>query len=132
MEPHTHGPNGEWIPLDGPPAEPAEVAETAADAEVEVAKIHAKRDVELAKIDVQREEMWQEGRVAELEGRVRGMQEILDRLQPSEPPAPEPGPEPEPIVIEEPPAPAEPVEPPPAPVEENPPPRKKKSGIAWF
>src|SRR2546430_15603827 len=81
------------------PAE-TEAAETAADATVEIARIEADRDVTLAKVHAKTEESWQETRVAELEGKLAGMQELLDRLNP-----PEPHPEPRPVIVE-PPAPA--------------------------
>ncbi len=85
--------------------------EPAADAAVQIAAIEADRDVTIARVHAKTEEAWQESRVAELEGRLAGMAETLERLTPPEP-------EPVPVVIAEPPAPepivAEPVaEPPP-------------------
>ncbi|HLK00481.1 MAG TPA: hypothetical protein VKU39_11310 [Streptosporangiaceae bacterium] len=75
----------------------AGAAHEEARADVEVARIEGETAVELAKLDIKREEIWQETRVAELEGQVSGMREILDRLTapPEPPPAPEPEPEPE-------------------------------------
>jgi hypothetical protein len=106
----------------------AEVAVT--EATVKIAEIEAARDVTLAKIDVQREEVWQEGRVAELEGQLRGIRQTLEQLVP---PAPEPEPEPVPVVIEAPPEPAaaEPaVEAPP--ITEPVKPNRKKGAAAWW
>lgn len=104
------------------------IAEGAADAaheehraDVEVAQIEADAAVELARINAKVEAGWQEARVAELEGQVAGMREIIGRL--TEPPEPPPAPDPpEPEVIEE--------EPPP-PEEEPPPPAPKKSKGWW-
>ncbi|GAA0287238.1 hypothetical protein GCM10009527_098190 [Actinomadura nitritigenes] len=130
MDRHTHGPNGEYIPISDDVAETAEVAEaatevaeTTAAADVEVAQIEAERDVELARINVQAEEIWQEGRVARLEGEIAGMREVLERIAP---PEPEPAPEPEPVVVEPAPEP-EPVAPAPEPAPQ--PKGKKKAGF---
>src|SRR6266487_771016 len=87
--------------------EPTDVVEevVAADAAVSIAEIEAERDVTLAKINAGNEKVWQEGRVAELEGQLLGMKEILDRLN-APPPEPEPvpvvvAPEPEPLAEQE-------------------------------
>lgn len=81
----------------------ADVVETEAvvEATVEIARIEADRDVTLAKVNARVEEGWQEQRIAELEGRLSGMQEMLDRLTPE----PEPDPEPVPLVVTPPPEP---------------------------
>lgn len=108
----------------------AEGAEGAAHEEgragVRVAEIEAEAAVELAKIDAKVQAGWQEARVAELEGQVSGMREIIERLTaPPEPPA------------EVAPAPvAEPAEDgPPPPAESGPvapkTEKKKKSGGWW-
>jgi hypothetical protein len=113
------------------PADAAEVSEesieTVSEAAVEIAQIEAERDVKIAQLDIKREEVWQEGRVTELEGEIRGMRELLDRL------APEPEPEPEPVVIVAEPEP----EPEPEPVIDalpaaEPKAAKKKSGWSWY
>lgn len=70
--------------------------EPAAAAEVEIARIEADRDVAVARIGAKVEEGWQEQRIAELEGRLAGMQEIIEQL------TPDPEPEPVPVVIEAP------------------------------
>lgn len=132
MDRHTHGPNGEYIPIDGDAVETAEVAEaatevaeTTAAADVEIAKVEAERDVELAKIDVEREEVWQESRVARLEGEIAGMREVLERIAPPEPEPAEPV---EPVVVEPPAEPEpEPVAPAPEPAPQ--PKGKKKAGF---
>lgn len=97
-------------------------AQHEARADVEVAKVEAERDVEMARINAKVEAGWQEARVAELEGQVSGMREIIDRLT-APPPAPEPAPAPavEPAG-DEPPAPEDKPAPPVPP--------KKKSG--WW
>ncbi|MEU9022332.1 hypothetical protein [Actinomadura sp. NPDC048394] len=132
---HTHGPNGEILPVDpdavaaGEVAEAAtEVAQTTAAADVQVAEIEAARDVELARIDVEREEVWQEGRVARLEGELAGIRETLDKL--TQPPA---EPEPDPVVVEAPPEPAPEPEPAaaPAPAPEPEQPKGKKKPGFW-
>lgn len=74
-------------------------AEPITDAAVEIAEIEATRDVKLAQISAGTEEAWRDARIAELEGQMRGMREMLDRLTP---PAPEPDPEPVPVVVTEP------------------------------
>jgi len=96
-EPHTHGPAGEYVPVEQPAEDAAavadaatEVAETTADADVKIAKINADLGRDLAAADLKREEMWQERRVAELEARVAAQQELIDRLAPPEPAAAEP------------------------------------------
>jgi hypothetical protein len=71
-------------------AEPEHVSE----AVVEVAAIEADRDVKIAELQVQEAQVWNESRVAELEGKVRGMEEMLDTLR-----TPPPEAEPEPVVI---------------------------------
>lgn len=70
--------------------------EPVAEANVEIARIEADRDIKVAKIErgMMADEM--EIRLAEVEGNLRGMREVLDALV--NPPAPEPAP----IVIEEP------------------------------
>ncbi len=131
MTDHTHGPDGTiiWAETPEPEAVEAEAVETVADAEVEIAKIQADTEVKLAKEATKREEMWQESRVAELEGEMKGMREILDKLMPE--PEPEPEPAPAPIVVPEPEA-APAVEPPPV-AEEKPNAGKRKSGgmFSW-
>ena len=106
-------------------AEGAEgAAHEEAHADVRVAEIEAEAAVELAKINAKVEAGWQEARVAELEGQVSGMREIIDRLAaPPEPPEPEPAP-----------APAEPADdgpPPPAETTESKPAPEKKSKGWW-
>lgn len=126
MSEHVHGPDGQMIPTDAPQAEAdaaTQVAETAAGAEVEIAKVNARRDVAVAEIGLQREQLWQEGRVAELEGEVRGMRKILDKIMPA------PEPEGEPVVIEAPPEPVEQVAPAPEPDAGPPEPKKKSKGF---
>lgn len=134
MDRHTHGPNGEYIALDSDVAETAEVAEAATDvaettaaADVEVAEIEAERDVELAKIGVEREQVYSDSRVAELEGRIRGMEEVLERIAP---PEPEPV-DSAPVVVEAPPEPEVEPETAPAPSPEPDGEPKKKSKGFW-
>lgn len=90
------------------------VAKAEGSAGVRVAEIEAEAAVELAKINAKVEAGWQEARVAELEGQVAGMREIMTRL--TAPPDPPPAPEPEPaeVIEDEPPAPEEKPAPPPA------------------
>ena len=110
--------------------EVADVVETEAvtEAAVEIARIEADRDVTLAKVNAKVEEGWQEQRIAELEGRISGMQEMLDRLTPQPEPEPEAvpivaAPQPEPV-IEEP-----EVQPPP--IVEAPAGKKPKGNAFW-
>ncbi len=91
-------------------------------ADVEVAKVEADRDVEVARINAKVEAGWQEARVAELEGKLSGMSEVLDRLV--NPAAPEPAPEP--VAVE----PAE--DEPPAPEEKPAPPVPPKKSKGWW
>jgi len=77
-----------------------------AEAEVKVAQIGADRDVELAKEATRAAETWQESRVAELEGEVRGMRTVLDRIAP---PEPDPAEELPPVEVVDEPAAEEPV-----------------------
>ena len=103
-------------------------AEPAADAVVQVAQIEADRDVTIARLGAKTEQGWQEQRIAELEGQLTGMQEMLARLNP-----PEPEPEPVPVVVQEPepePVVEEPVAAPPPIVEEQP--KKTKRGNPWW
>lgn len=83
-------------------AEGAEgVAHEEARGDVRVAEIEAEAAVELAKIDAKVQAGWQEARVAELEGQVTGMREIIERLTaPPEPPA-EPAPAPVTEVVDD-------------------------------
>jgi hypothetical protein len=104
------------------------IAEVAADAvheearaDVEVAKIEGETAIELRKIDAKIEAGWQEARVAELEGQVSGMREILNQLTAP----PEPPPAPEPVTVEE------PAPEPPAP-EPSPAPEPKKKSKGWW
>lgn len=111
-----------------PEPEPV-VVETApgtSENDVAIAEINAATEVRLAQEATKREESWNESRVAELEGRVRGMQEVLDRLVPPEP-APEPEPEPVPV-----PVPVEPEDGTPAPPETKPEKSAGKSGGGWW
>lgn len=95
-------------------------AHEVARADVEVAKVEAERDVEVARINAKVEAGWQEARVAELEGQVSGMREVLDRIM--NPPAPDPEPEPEPVAVavdDGPPAPEQQQAPPAAPKQKS-------------
>jgi len=85
--------------------------EPAAEAAVEVARIEAKRDVDVAKIEARVEDDEMVLRMAALEGEIKGMRELLDRVAP---PEPEPEPEPEPVIVE-----PEPAAPPPPEGEHN-------------
>jgi hypothetical protein len=106
----------------------AEGAEGAAHEEglagVEVARIEADRDVEVARIQAKVEAGWQEARVAELEGKVSGMQEVIGRL--TEPPAAPADPPPAP--------PVEVVDggPPPPDETKTEPPRTEKKPRGWW
>lgn len=91
-------------------AEGAEgAAEAEAGADVAVAAIEGETAIELAKIDAKVQAGWQEARVAELEGQVSGMREIIGRLTaPPEPADPPPGPPAPPVdVVDEPPPPGD-------------------------
>lgn len=130
MEDHRHGEDGRIIIEAPADAGDVEAVEAIADADVEIAKVNAERDIALAKIDIKREELWQEGRVAQLEGELAGIRETLQKLLPPEP-EPEPEPDPAPIVLDPDPLPDEPVvEPPPA--AEPPVTKKKAGGMSWF
>ena len=83
-------------------------AEHEAKADVRVAEIEAGAAVELAKINAKVEAGWQEARVAELEGQVTGMREIIERLTaPPEPPAEPPAAPPVEVIDDGPPPPDE-------------------------
>ena len=88
-------------------AEGAEgAAHEEARADVEVAKVQAEAAVELAKIDAKVQAGWQEARVAELEGTVAGMREVLAGLTaPPDPPADPPAAAPTEVVDDGPPPP---------------------------
>lgn len=73
------------------------VAEEITDASVEIAKIEATRDVTIAKVEAGVAETELESRLSELEGEIRGMREVLDRIAPE----PDPEPEPAPVVVQE-------------------------------
>ncbi|MDB5910930.1 MAG: hypothetical protein JWP34_5044 [Massilia sp.] len=128
---HTHGPSGEIIvqsPADiGPAAAEVEAVEVVAEADVEIAKVNADRDVALAKIDIKREELWQEGRVQQLEGEIRGMREMLDKLVPE----PEPAPDPAPVIVAADPGPEDDIAPAPAPDLTEQPAEPKKAKGYW-
>jgi hypothetical protein len=71
--------------------------EVAGEAAVEIATIEADRDIALARIAAKAEETEDQRRIAGLEGEMRGMREMLERLMP---PEPEPEPEPVPVVVQ--------------------------------
>lgn len=124
MDEHTHGEDGSIIytPPEVPePIDPAPAVEAAAEADVEIARIQAETDIALGKEATKREAMWQESRVAELEGKLAGMEATLAALQP---PAPEPV-----VVTADPPADPEPDVPPPPPDQPEEPPAKKSGGF---
>lgn len=128
---HTHDEFGNVVYAAPAETEPAvaevEAVEVAADADVEIARIQADTEVKLAKEATKREELWQESRVAELEGQMRGMREMLEKLIPE----PEPEPEPAPVVITDPEPEAPIVDAPPA-VEQPTRAGKKKGGMfSW-
>jgi hypothetical protein len=113
--------------VDVPVVVTEEPAGEVAEAAVAIAEIEAGRDVKLAQINAGTEEAWRDARIAELQGELNGMKEMLERLMPPEP-------EPVPVVVEAPPE-AEPVveEPgvePPPPVETSPGRGRKKS--TWW
>lgn len=119
--PHEEAPEVQAAEVIADGAEGA--AEHEAHADVRVAEIEAEAAVELARINAKVEAGWQEARVAELEGQVSGMREIIDRLTaPPEPPA-QTAPAPAPEVIEE-------EAPPPAEKPAPPAPAKKSKG--WW
>lgn len=112
MEDHTHDAEGRIVitpPEPIEPVDPTPAVEVAAGADVEVAKIQAERDIALAKLSNKQAEMWQESRVAEIEARMLGMQEALDRLAP---------PPPEPVVVTQEPEPEPEAAPAPEPVDQ--------------
>jgi hypothetical protein len=76
--------------------EPEPAVEEIAEAEVRIAEVQADRDIKIAKIEAGVTEDITESRLAELEGQVRGMREVLDRIAPA--PEPEPAPAPEPVI----------------------------------
>lgn len=105
-------------------AEGAEnVAHEEARGDAEVARIEGETAIQLAKINAKVEAGWQEARVAELEGQVSGMREIIDRLTAPPEPDPAPAPAPVPDVAED--------EAPPPEDKPAPPAAKKKSGGWW-
>jgi cytoskeletal protein CcmA (bactofilin family) len=128
---HTHGPSGEIIvqsPADiGPAAAEVEAVEVVADADVEIAKINADRDVKIEQLGVKRDEVWQEARVVELEGQLRGMREMLDKLMPE----PEPEQEPAPVIVAADPGPEDDIAPAPAPDLTEEPAAPKKAKGYW-
>ena len=94
-------------------------------------------DVKIAEIEaaasVEREKIWTEQRgadleqtVAELRGELTGMREVLDRLQPPEPP------EPDPVVLPLPDPPAPAPEPAPAPPPAAEPKASSKKSSGWW
>ncbi len=107
----------------------APVAETAA-ADVQIAEIEAERDIRLAQIGAKAGESDAITRIAELEGKMDGMREMLERLLP-----PEPEPDPTPVIVDAPAAEPEPVveepaaTPPPA-VESEP--KRSRQRNAWW
>lgn len=109
-----------------------EVAEVAGEAAVKIAEIEANRDITLAKVAVKAEDSADAARIAELEGRLRGIEETLDRIAPPAPSA-ETMPEPE-VMLMDPPAPEPevsetPVEPPP--IVDTPAPKAKRRNAFW-
>lgn len=113
-------------------AVPVIEAEAVTEAAVEIAKVEAERDVTLAKIAAKADESADTTRIAELEGRLRGIEEMLDRLAPPAP-AEDAAPEPE-VVLMDPPAPEPevsetPVEPPP--IVDTPAPKAKRRNAFW-
>jgi hypothetical protein len=131
MDNHRHGEDGYIVyeaPDDTSPAvAEVEAVEVVAVADVEIAKVNAERDIALAKIGVKRDELWQEGRIAELEGELTGMREMLAKLMPEPEPAPAPVVVSAPAVFDDEPE----IDEPPV-VENKPPAQKKSKGISWF
>lgn len=82
-------------------AAPVVETEAVTEAAVEIAKVEADRDITLAKIAVKAEETGDTARIAELEGRLRGIEEMLDRLAPPAPAEEIPA-EPEVVVVDAP------------------------------
>jgi hypothetical protein len=77
---------------------PAEAIEQTVEADVKIEEIRADTAVKIAKIEAGVAEDLTESRLAEMEGQIRGMREVLDRIAP---PVPEEVPEaaPEPVVV---------------------------------
>lgn len=106
--------------------EPVVVPPPTSDNDVRIAEIQAEAEVELAEVRATTEIAEAEVMNARLEGRLRGIEETLDRLAPPEPP------EAEPVVV--------PIAPPPPPVAEESAspvpdvvsPRKGKDNSGWW